>query len=317
MLETVENFLIKYNIKAKSVIVGFSSGPDSCALALLLNELKQKYNLNLILAYFNHCWRDEAKFEEEFTADFANKIGADFFIECAPGDAIKSEEAARDLRYAFFNETSKKFNTDIVFLAHNKNDNIETAVYRIIKGASPKGLCSIPEHRDIYYRPMLNITKKEILDYLKEKNQKFMIDSSNEDTKYKRNLIRKKILPLFSEINPNYVENINNLIKTSLDAVNIIEDTIAKAKNEVIIDNIIDYDKFINLKREIRYEILNDYLKPMLKYRNYKTIKKFDDFILNNKNTKTSINQNQFLKIKKNKIFVESRFMEQNNNEKN
>lgn len=316
MLKTVENFLNKYNINSKNIIVGFSSGPDSCALALILNELKDKFNLNIILAYFNHNWRDEAILEEKFTKDFAKKINSSFYIDSAPKNSAKTEEAARDLRYSFFKKAAEKFKTDTVFLAHNKNDNIETAIYRIIKGTSPKGLCSIPKNRDIYYRPLLNITKQDILDYLKQNNQNYMIDSSNEDTKYKRNLIRKKILPLFNEINPNYIENINNLITTSIDSVKIIEDAVKKSKNEVINDNIINYDKFINLKKEIRYEILNEYLKPMLKYRNYKTIKKFDDFILNNKNTKTSINQNQFLKIKKNKIFVETRLPEQNNNEK-
>ena len=73
MLKTVEEFLIKNNIVQKTVIIGFSAGPDSCALALLLSELQSKLNLKLILANFNHNWRKEALLEEEFTKDFAKK----------------------------------------------------------------------------------------------------------------------------------------------------------------------------------------------------------------------------------------------------
>ncbi len=306
IFQTVDDFLKKYDIKSKRAIVAFSAGPDSCALALALNFLKEKHDLKLALAYFNHGWRKEAILEEKFTENFAKKINVDFYIEKAPLDALKTEEAARDLRYDFFKKTASEFGSDVVFLAHNKNDNVETLLYRVIKGTSPKGLCSIPEKREIFYRPFLNITKKEILDFLNAQKQEYMLDSSNEDTKYKRNLIRKEILPLFEKINPNYIENINNLIKTSNDAAKIVEKSISKIKNEIIQDEKIDYEKFVNLEKEIRYEILNDYLKNMLKYRNYKNIKKFDDFILNNQNSKTSINSNQFLKIKKNKIFVET-----------
>ena len=94
MLNEVKSFLDKYKIKNSKVIVGFSAGPDSCALALLLNELKEKYNLKLILAYFNHGWREEALLEEQFTKDFADKINADYYIKKAPKNSFKTEEQA-------------------------------------------------------------------------------------------------------------------------------------------------------------------------------------------------------------------------------
>ena len=80
MIKEVEDFLKEYNIKNKTVILGFSSGPDSCTLALVLNKLKEKYNLNIVLAYFNHNWRKEAKEEEKFTKDFAKKFNFSFYI---------------------------------------------------------------------------------------------------------------------------------------------------------------------------------------------------------------------------------------------
>ncbi len=309
MLKTAEKFLEKYNIKDKTIIIGFSAGPDSCALALLLNKLKEKYNLKIILAYFNHNWRKEAIKEEEFTKNFAQKFNNLFYIKKAGENVKKNEETARILRYEFFEQCALEFDSEFVFLAHNKNDNIETLIYRIIKGTSLKGLCAIPEKRGVFYRPLLEIEKKEILEFLKENKQNFMIDSSNNDIKYRRNLIRCKILPIFEKINPNYVNNINNLIKNSINARKIVDSKITETQKEIIKDKIINKSRFVSLGIEFRLEILNNFLGEYLKYRDYKNLKKFDDFILKNnelnKGSKTSINSNLFLCIKKDKIFIE------------
>ena len=183
MIEQVRLFLKEYKIYNKSAIIGFSSGPDSCALALILNQLKHEFNLKLVLAYFNHNWRQEALDEEKFTIDFAKKYNCEYFIQKASDDVKKTEEFARIARYEFFENAAKKYDTDIVFLAHNKNDNIETLIYRIIKGTAIRGLCSIPVVRDIYYRPLLNITKEKILEFLAQNNAEYRLDSSNEDVK--------------------------------------------------------------------------------------------------------------------------------------
>ena len=304
MIEEVKSFLDKYNIRNKKAIVGFSAGPDSTAMAFLLSKLAKEYNLELILAYFNHNWRPiEAKKEEEFSFNFAQKINAQFYTKKASKDSIKTEEKARELRYAFFEEVMNEFDSDVVFLAHNKNDNIETLIYRIIKGTAIKGLCSIPEQRDRYYRPMLKITKEQILNFIDENKLDYMIDSSNEDTRYKRNLIRKKILPLFDEINPNYMINIENLIKNAISTREIVDEELNNLKDELIENEAINREKYISKSKALRYEFLNDFVGDKLKCHNYKNIKKIDDFILNNKNSQISINKELFLKIKRNKIF--------------
>ncbi len=307
MIETVKNFLIENNIRNKKVIIGFSSGPDSVALTLILNKLKLEFNLDIILAYFNHGWRKEALEEENFACEFASEINALCYIKKAPKNTPKKEEEARNLRYDFFKECAKKYNTDVVFLAHNKNDNIETLIYRIIKGTSLKGLTSIPKIRDIYYRPLLEIEKKDILNFLNLNKQTYKIDSSNNDIKYNRNYIRKEILPKFEKINPNYINSINTLIKTSIENQKIIDDKIKEIKAKIIKDEKILRDDFIKLDLGYRYEILNDYLADRLKYRDYKNIKKFDDFILNNFESKCSINSDDFLKIKNNEIYIEKK----------
>lgn len=303
IISTVENFLNENNIKNKNIILGFSSGPDSTALALIVNELKEKLNLNITLAYFNHGWREEAKEEEFFTKEFAKKYGFNVIIKKAPKNSLKTEEIARELRYEFFENCAKKQKTDVVLLAHNKNDNIETLVYRVIKGTSIKGLCAIPSKRGIYYRPLLEVLKSDILEFLNIKNQEYKIDLSNKDTKYKRNLIREEILPMFEKINPNYVNNIEILIKNAISTREIVEKELNELKNEVFNGEILIQDKFLSKTKAQRYEILNDFLGDNLKYRNYKNIKKFDDFILENKHSKISVNKKLFLEIKKNKIY--------------
>ena len=305
MINLVSEFLNKYNIKNRSVIIAFSSGPDSCALARLINGIKEEFNLKVTLAYFNHMWRKEAIKEETFTKEFAKKFGMDFIVERAPENIPLNEETARDLRYDFLYGTAEKIGSDTVLLAHNKNDNIETLIYRVLKGTSPKGLCSIPEKRDIFYRPMLKIEKKDILAYLDEIKQDYMLDSSNHDTKYKRNFIRKELIPLFEKVNPNFMNAIDNLITTSIFEFNILEDVINKKMSEIMVDNAIIRSKYTELNIEYRYEILNLYLGDKLKYRDFKTIKKLDDFIISNPHSKTSLNKTQFLRTRKDKIFIE------------
>ena len=304
-IETVRNFLKKYNIKNKPVIIGFSAGADSCFLTLILNELKQEFNLDITLAYFNHGWRKEAKDEEEFTINFAKKINAKYITAQAPKQIKKNEETARELRYRFFETAAKEYNIDTVLLAHNKNDNVETLVYRFIKGTSPKGLVGISENRDIYYRPILTIEKDEIHNYLKENGQEFTYDKSNSDNKYKRNFIRNNILPLFAQINENYLVNIDRLSKLSCAMKEIADDKINEVKGQIIKNKIINYDLYIALKESYRLEILNNFLGDKLKYRDYKTIKKLDDFILNNRYSKTSLNKEEFLRTRRDKIFIE------------
>lgn len=305
MISAVENFLNFYNIKNTKIIVGFSGGADSCCLALLLNELKYKYCLNITIAYFNHGWRKkEAENEEKFALAFAKKLKLGCIIKKAPSNLKKNEESARNARYSFFEECAKKENTKYVFLAHNKNDNIETLVYRIIKGTSTIGLTSIPKQRDIYYRPLLEIERKDILEFLKSKKQDFMFDSSNNDDKYKRNLIRNKIFPYFEQINQNYIENIENLIKNSISTRTLVNEYLKSIKEKVIKNNFIIRDVFLALNQDARLEILNEILYSKLKYRNRVNLIKIDDFILNNNNSKLSLNKDEFVTVKDNKIFI-------------
>ena len=135
MREIVKNFIKIHNLENKKILVGFSGGADSCALLYCLNSLKNELNLKLVALHLNHNWRGEsAKADEIFAHKMADELGIEFYSETLPDEVQKTETVAREKRYDFFSLCAKKFNSNCVMLAHNKNDNLETLVYRIIKG---------------------------------------------------------------------------------------------------------------------------------------------------------------------------------------
>ena len=118
MFSKIRDFLKKYNIKNKKVIIGFSSGPDSVMMTFLLLKLKEEFGLEIALAHFNHNWRgQESSDEQEFALKFAKENNLEFYTQTASIDELQTEENARNLRYAFFEKCMEEIKSDIVFLA--------------------------------------------------------------------------------------------------------------------------------------------------------------------------------------------------------
>ena len=241
----IKSFIEKYNLSG-TFIVAFSGGYDSMCL---LDMLYKDYDV--VAAHLNHNWRGEESLNEAKACEkFCQERGIKFYTETLSNDVPHNETCAREARYDFFRRCAEKFNSNVVFTAHNYDDNAETVLYRIIKGTGIAGLQGIAEHRDIFYRPLLNTTRAEIEAYCKRKELTPNQDSSNEDTKYKRNLIRKKILPIMREINPKVTDALNSLSKIAS------EDCEEKCKiREILICHNIDYDK---KKIDEIYEFINE-----------------------------------------------------------
>lgn len=193
-----------------SVLVGLSGGPDSVALLLVLNQLRKKYNLDLAAVYINHNIRPKAaKKEELFCQQLCDKLEIELYLvrENIPLLAKKFktgiEETARDFRYGVFEEICRSFDYNKVALGHHYDDQVETILFRIIRGTGISGLSGIAPVRDQFIRPLFDLTKEEILTYLKSIKQSYCIDQSNRDIKLKRNYIRRQLLPLIREnLNP-------------------------------------------------------------------------------------------------------------------
>lgn len=301
MLEFVRNFLIENNLQNEKILVGFSGGADSTALLHILSKLTD----NLTAIHLNHNWRGiEAKSDEEFAFQFAKSLGVEFYSEALDENNKKTETIARELRYDFFKRAKEKFNAKAVFLAHNKNDNAETLIYRLIKGTGTKGMSGIPIIRDFYYRPLLNFSRAEIENYLNLNNLKFILDSSNKNTKYKRNLIREEIFPLMNQINKKSLDSISTFIKINEMNQKILDKIISEAQMSVTYDGTLLRDKFLNLSLEIQYEIINRKFIGILKNRDFKNTEKILNFIKNNISSTLSLNSELLLKVYDNKIYT-------------
>ena len=317
MLEKTVNFLQKYSIKNETVLAAVSGGVDSVVMLHILCTLKKEFGLNLKVVHLNHNWRaEESKKDMEFVKKLAKDSNLEFYAETLDDDVKKTELSARDERYAFFERALQKFNSKICFLAHNKNDNAETLIYRVIKGTVPSGLSSIPKCRPPYYRPLINFSRFEIEEYAKSNRLKYRLDASNEDTQYKRNFIRKNILPEMEKINKNAVDAINSLINLSDERNDILEDylksienTVFEAGSESFAHNkpTIKRDAFLSLKEPLQREIISRYFKGILKNRDYKTILRIQNFIKENENSTLSINADSFLKVFRGSVFLYKR----------
>jgi tRNA(Ile)-lysidine synthase len=191
-----------------SVIVAVSGGSDSVCLLRVLYELKDELHIHLLVAHFDHGLRPaEDEFETAFVRGLAESLDLPF--ETAKGHLLAKrtpgsrEEVARNARYAFLERVREKRKAQKIALGHNLNDQAETILMRLLRGSGPSGLTGIPPCRDgSIIRPLIEVKRPEIENYLKARNLPSVTDSSNLKTDYLRNKIRLEFMPLLEEEQP-------------------------------------------------------------------------------------------------------------------
>lgn len=200
MLESLK-YLKKYLVENKRhrVVLANSGGPDSMSVLHLLLIIRKTFDLEIISAHVNHNIRLESNNEEIFLKEFCkhNKV----IFESMKIDHYSNEnfhEQSRKIRYDFFKKVLKKHNTDILITAHHGDDLIETILMRLTRGSSLKGysgfsICSKMDNYTIL-RPLVYVSKQDILNYNKKNNIKFVTDMSNFQDKYTRNRYRKNMV---------------------------------------------------------------------------------------------------------------------------
>ena len=269
--EKVRDFLESYNLIDSKfpILIAFSGGFDSMCLLDIVSKIRH----NTIAIHQNHNWRaDESAREEENCRQFCMEKNIEFYSERLPSDVKKTETAAREARYKFFEKCAQKFNSKAVLTAHNANDNAETLIYRLAKGTGTKGLCGIAEKRGIFYRPLLDIKRTDIEKYCKENNLVPNFDSSNENTLYKRNLIRKKIIPQMEKINPLAIDMINSLSKNASSDNAIIDEYLKSLDKPYATENFTNYTNELqtrliyNLFEKANIEIDKNKISRTLKF---------------------------------------------------
>lgn len=205
--------------KDTPILVAFSGGADSTVLLHLLVEEAKQTGAEIFAAHVNHGIRgEEADRDEEFCRAVAKRLGVPIFVLHAdvPSEAKKRgegiEETARKIRYEYFDRVMTEHEIPLLVTAHNANDNLETMLFHIVRGSGLSGLCGIPISRlseagGCIVRPMLGITRAQILAYCEEHALTFVTDSTNVDVDYTRNRIRAELLPVLTEIHPAAIEN--------------------------------------------------------------------------------------------------------------
>ncbi len=219
ILNKIHKTILTYNmIKQKDrVLIGVSGGSDSVALCFFLQMFADEFNISIGVAHLNHCLRgSDSDKDAEFVFALSKKLNIPFFLKKVDVNQYKKEtrlsleEAARTVRYNFFLKTAEQNSYNKIALAHHRDDNAELILMYLFRGSGLTGAGGIPPVREgKIIRPFINISKNDIIEFLLLNNLKFVSDSSNKDTKYLRNKIRHKLLPLLNkEYNPKIAESL-------------------------------------------------------------------------------------------------------------
>ncbi len=246
-LSVIDDIRNQCNVpKGATLIVGLSGGPDSVFLLHMLQNIKQELDLTLIVAHINHEWRAESEKEAQFCRELARDLGLQYTVQklSEASSDIKfngsKEEYARNVRRMFFEQLCDEFKADGIVLAHHADDQQETFFIRLLRGATITGLSGMRMRHGRYIRPLLNYTKKDILDYLHKNNITYCIDQSNESDQYLRNRIRNKLLPSMQEVDARAQGSIARTIAQLQHTEDYLRlhtqqvwDTIAHQKNDV------------------------------------------------------------------------------------
>lgn len=212
------NKLVK---KGDVVGVGVSGGVDSMCLLHYLNSVKDILDIDVVGIHINHGIREESYDEAKFVLDKCKEMGVrvyKFTIDSnkiAKEKKVSLETGAREGRYGVFEALVKKDIVDKIALAHHMSDQAETILMHLFRGAGIKGAKGMEPIRDgIYIRPMLNISKEEILEYASLNNIEYVEDASNNDNAYSRNYMRNVVMKDILARWPNAIEAINNFSRT-------------------------------------------------------------------------------------------------------
>lgn len=218
VLDTVASTIREYNMiePGHTVICAVSGGPDSMCLLDSLYLLSEGLGFSLFVAHLHHHMRGEqADKDAQLVVDFARsrgipvEVGHAEVFKLAETLQIGVEEAGRIARYDFFFELMEKTGAHRIALGHNMNDQAETVIMRLLRGAGTRGLAGIPPVNGPVIRPIIQVPRDLIEQYCRKRNLPVITDVYNYDLKYTRNLVRYKILPELAEIvNPSLVETL-------------------------------------------------------------------------------------------------------------
>lgn len=277
LIKRIEYFIGQHQLigAGQTVIVGLSGGPDSVFLLHVLHGLLPVLNIKLVAAHLDHGWRKTSFHDVAFCKALCENLKIEFVSAQAHDfDDIKKngsqEEYGRQLRRAFFKKVAQQIMDDqgvesLIALAHHQDDQVETFFIRLIRGAGVQGLaCMRPKHGN-YIRPLLCVSKTEILEYLAKHDIKYLIDETNTSDVYLRNRIRSSVIPTLVSADKRFVASCLNSIEHLGEADDFIEALTKQTLKEVTCPTVqsveaLDLKKFKALHPFIQRRVLMSWL---------------------------------------------------------
>lgn len=242
MNKRITDTINKYNMLSSgdTVLVGVSGGADSMLLLDYFVKNMDKLNIKVKAAHIEHGIRGQSSIDDAaFVKAYCDRNNIEFNLLSidAVSEAKKAgqsvEEYSRNRRYDFF----ESIDCDKIATAHNLSDNIETVLFRLIRGTGLKGVCGIPPVRGKIIRPLIEVSSADIRAYCSSNSIDFRVDETNLSNNYSRNRIRNEILPLFSQIGSDYENQIAAFISDCRDDYDVIESLSEECYRKALINN--------------------------------------------------------------------------------
>lgn len=244
LISHVYNSINKHNLinPGSKIIVGLSGGPDSVFLVHALMPLHKDGFCTLIAAHLDHEWRLDSYKDVQFCQELAQSLGIQLITRKISDLSLdvkfngSQEEVGRTMRRHFFTMIKEQENADAIALGHHADDQQETFFIRLLRGTSLTGLIGMRPKADIYIRPLLDVTKAQILEYLNALNITYMQDPTNSNDIYLRNRLRNTVLPALklvdNRFDKNFAVTVERLHKAELLLEKITRETFATIRTE-------------------------------------------------------------------------------------
>lgn len=300
LIEKIEEAMAQIKPHPQKIVVGVSGGADSICQAMALKEL----DYTIIIAHLNHSLRGKASDEDEtFVKQFAEQLKVPYETRKVSLPKKGNLEAlGREARYDFLEDISDKYQANHIAVAHHENDQIETILMNIHRGAGLRGARGMQLESENIIRPMLKIRKSEILDFLESKKQPYRHDKSNDDQRYLRNRIRHFVIPEFKEKDPFFETHLLNESERARGQLILIEQTAEEWRQKEIKNSRFNRERFRLLKTPVKTEVIIQLFGKKDLYR--KNIHQLTQFIESGKTGKQMTKKNVTLVIEYDEIKI-------------
>ncbi|OXZ27049.1 tRNA lysidine(34) synthetase TilS [Finegoldia magna] len=273
LIRKIKNTIIRENLIEKNdkILIGLSGGADSVFLFNVLYQLKDDLDFEIKTCHINHSYRDAALRDEKFSREISKEKNIQFFSkkvdmkQYSIDNSISLEDSGRILRYNCFNEILEAEKLNKIAVAHHLDDQVETFFLHLFRGSGIDGLCGIQYRNKNIIRPLLDVSKSEILTYLDENNIEYVTDETNFVADVQRNKIRLEMLPYIQEnFNCSINESIYRTINILKDSKEIIDD-VTKLKYEKLVNQkYSEYSIYVDLFRKEKTSVKRNIIRKLL-----------------------------------------------------